>query len=308
MTSSIANRADAMREGLARGYLSAVEAIEWARLEVIRGEDDHAPLLADLVRVDRDATANILRILGQLAWGAEPERVGRIAAGHLHERLEDGRLDPIAAAALIHQLIRDGYAPDAAFESGARRFGDETRAIRPGTPLDPAVRAAILEFLANYRFEPTPEPEPVDDSRDQLTITVEREVADGLELTASLQWQAWSGRVVVRASRENLADFAPALRDFSAHAERSAAFSAGDDAVSGLLRLTIAEQGRVRRAIATIELRGEPHPSRAPEQLSVVVPTEHALVGEFAADLAELAAVGAGTARLRLVRRWPDEP
>jgi hypothetical protein len=38
-----------------------------------------------------------------------------------------------------------------------------------------------------------------------------------------------------------------------------------------------------------------------------MLPTEHELLGVFAADLAETLATGSGVARLRLLRRWPDE-
>lgn len=304
MTASIANDADALREGIARGYLRASEAIEWARLEVIRGEDDRAPLLADLARIDEEATATLLLILGHLAWGAEPERVGRIAAGHLEERLEDGRLEPLVVAQLIYQLVRDGYAPDPSFEAGARRFNDEAQNADPRIPAPPALRTAILAFLAPYR-QRTPDgaDNAVTDAGDQLTLTVERAVPGGLELAVTVAWHSWSGAIRTRTTREHLAAFAPRVRDFSAHTTPVAVFESGD----GRLRLRIEEQGRARRATVAVEIRGDEHRSRPPERLDLVVPTEHALLGDFAADLAELAAVGSGVARLRLIRRWPNE-
>ena len=47
---------------------------------------------------------------------------------------------------------------------------------------------------------------------------------------------------------------------------------------------------------------------RITSELRLVLPTEHELLGEFAADLGELLATGSGTAGLRLLRRWPGDP
>lgn len=307
MTAPIADEADALREGIARGYLTGTDAIEWARLAVIQGEDDRAPLLADLVRIDDQATASILRILGQLAWGADPENVGRIAAAHLHQRLDDGRLEAFAVAQLIHQLLRDGYAPDAGFEVGVRRFDEEVRIWDPRLPAPPAVRAAILEFLEPYRYPPEPGEDP-DEAIDQVTVTVEREVKGGLELAVAIRWQAWSGAVRTTVSRDSLAEFLPKVREFAAHAATAVRFEAGDGRKLGRVGLTIEEHGRARRAIVGVDLESEKHPARARERIQIIVPTEHAFLGDFAADLAQLVAVRSGVATLRLVKRWPDEP
>jgi len=307
----IPETADALREGIARGYLSVADAIAWAQDVLAEGRGEPVPLLGDLAIAEHQPQSRILLMLGQLAWGADPERVGRIAAGHLRERLADGRLEAPAAARAMYHLLRDGLSPDTEFETGARRFEDEIeKAERGGIPL-PAIATEMLRFLSRYTEDVTDQPgtpEALAD-RDQLTLSVER-VEDGrVEASVRLQWQGWSGRVRVAAEQELLATFASELRDFAAHESRSVRLEAGDGPGAGRIELLVREYGRARRAALGMTLL-EPRltgRSRRGNELRVMLPTEHELLGEFAADLAETLATGGGVAQLRLLRRWPGE-
>lgn len=307
MHSSIADTADALREGIARGYLSVRDAIGWAELQVISGQDDTTPLVAELALAGHRLTSHILLILSQLAWGADPQRAGRIAAGHLHERLRDHRLEPRAAAHAMYQLMRDGYAPDAEFESHARRYDEEIERA------EQAVADEMQTFLARYAAESgidEAEPEPPTDEREQLTLSVERVVDGRVEMHVGVSWQWWSGRVRAVATVESLEGFATQLRDFAAHESRGVRLTVGEGSGSERLGLNIQEYGRARRAALEVQLveRARADQSyRAPSELRVVLPTEHELLGVFAADIAELLAAGFGTARLRILRSWPDD-
>ncbi len=307
----IAETADALREGIARGYLAAGEAIAWARDEASDGRADLAPLLGELALAEHQSESRILLMLGQLAWGADPERVGRIAAAQLRERLADGRLDPQAVARAIYHLFRDGFAPDTEFEGGARRFTEEFAAPERGGARVEEIAAEMLRFLARYASALAPDETPAATTaeRDHATILVERVAAGRVEASVRLAWQWWSGRIRLTAPLDALEAFATELRDFAAHDTRAVRFQAGGEAGGGRLELLVREYGRARRAALGITLL-EPRlagRSRRGNELTVVLPTEHELLGEFAADLAETLATGGGVARLRLLRRWPGD-
>jgi hypothetical protein len=76
----------------------------------------------------------------------------------------------------------------------------------------------------------------------------------------------------------------------------------------GLLDLAIAEYGLSRKAAVGIHL-AHAHSTHGgldwPVELRLQLPTEHGLLGEFGADLAQLLAAGSGQATLRLLPRWP---
>ncbi|MGE3600743.1 MAG: hypothetical protein AB7N70_34915 [Dehalococcoidia bacterium] len=306
MTKTIAETAGALREGITRGYVRAVEAVEWARLETIRGRDEHAPLLLDLGRADPESVEAILRILGQLSWGARPEAIGRLAAAELHDRLAAGSMDPTTATLLMRQLVKDGYTPEPDFESASRRFdADVTEAGQDRARLA-EIETALREFLARYRSEP--DQLESRDASDRLLLTIERATDATLEVVVEVAWSSWSGAGRVRMERERLAEFARRLGDFAAHRIGTARFETADGAASGRLALVASEHGRARRAAVSIDLVAdrEAEPPRAPSRLEVVAPTEHAMLAEFGADLAQLAHASEGSVRLRLVARWVE--
>jgi hypothetical protein len=308
---NITETADALREGIARGYLSMTDAITWAKGELAEGRGDTVPLLGDLAIGEHQPQSRILLMLGQLAWGADPELVGRIAAGHLRERLADGRLEAPAAARAMYHLFRDGLAPDAEFETGARRFEDEIGEAERGGRALTEISTDMLRFLSRYTAEDAGEPTGADGfvDRDQLTLSVERVVSGRVEASVRLLWQGWSGRIRLAVEQDVLSAFASALRDFAGHESRSVRLEAGDAPPGGRIELLVREYGRARRAALGMTLL-EPRRtgrSRRGNELRVMLPTEHELLGVFAADLAETLATGNGVARLRLLRRWPDE-
>jgi hypothetical protein len=309
---TLADTADALRFGLARGYLSVADVMSWARASVIGGDDDRAPLLGELLRVEGEGTTRILLILAQLAWGADPERVGRIAAGHLFDRLADGRLDAPEAARAMYYLLRDGFAPDPGFEAAARRFdgalGGSFRRVKGGAE----VETELLRFLARYGPDARPdesEPESVWDERDRLLFSVERSTGGQLELTVHCTWEGWSGRARLVAEPDTLAAFARELAAFATHGAADVRLAL--DGAPGKLELAVTEYGRARRAGLGLTLAtriASPDRIGAGNELVLSVPTEHELLGEFAADLAELVSSRSGSARLRLLRRWPVDP
>ncbi|HET9274760.1 MAG TPA: hypothetical protein VFN96_01685 [Gemmatimonadales bacterium] len=309
----IAETADALREGIARGYLAPADAIAWARQQVLEGEDPATPLLGELAIAEHQPLSRILLMLGQLAWGADPERVGRIAAGLLRERLADGRLGVPAVARALYQLMRDGFAPDAEFERSARRFDEEVaEAERRGAPVVP-VGEAMLRFLSGYEAGPrTRDAEgPGSGARDHLTLAVDRLGEGRIDATVGVDWGEWSGRARLSLSRDRVAGFASDLRSFAAHEAKLARLERDQGSGQGILELVAREYGRARRASIEVQLADRPRllsRRRITSELRLVLPTEHELLGEFAADLGELLATGAGTARLRLLRRWPGDP
>ena len=303
--------ADALREGIARGYLSVTDAIDWAKGELAEGRGEAVPLLSDLAIAEHQPQSRILLMLGQLAWGADPEVVGRIAAGHLRERLADGRLEIPAAARAVYDLFRDGLSPDAEFEAGARRFEDEIGEAERGGKPHTDIAMEMLRFLSRYTTEDTGSPTGADAfvDRDQLSLSVERVVHGRAEASVRLLWQGWSGRIRLAAERDVLGTFATELRDFAGHESRAVRLEAGEAPPGGRIELLVREYGRARRAALGMTLL-EPRRtgrSRRGNELRVMLPTEHELLGVFAADLAETLATGNGVARLRLLRRWPDE-
>ena len=144
--------------------------------------------------------------------------------------------------------------------------------------------------------------------RNALTITIEEATADLLELLVAVDWQSWSALDRVHASRADLTAFASALRELAAHDRPEVRFATGG-LDKGLLEITVSEYGRARKAALGFHLghSGEAHGSLDwPSELTVQLPTEHGLLGEFAADLAQLLAADSGVATLRLLRRWPE--
>jgi hypothetical protein len=308
----IADVADALREGLSRGYLGVPDAIEWAQREAVADHESLDPLVPYLAVSGHRPTSHILLILAQLAWGADAPRVGRIAAGQLHDALSSDRLNARSTVHAVYRLFRDGYAPDADFERAARRFDDEIERVDRGDAPADELRGRLLAFLDRYHRDSAPgdaDAEPALDSRDRLTVTADSGASDSLEINAQLTWQGWSGRARLSVARERLAEFATELRDFAAHHTNSVRLDERDKATGSQFELTVAEFGRARRAAVQVRLA---HGTRSaevapPGRLEVSVPTEHELVGDFAADIAELVAAGSGVAQLRLLRRWVDE-
>lgn len=304
--------ADALREGISRGYLGVRDAVEWARSEVLGERSVADPLVSHLARSGHRPANNILLILTQLAWGADARRVGHIAARHLQDVVLAGRLDARAAAHAIYRLYRDGYAPDAEFERAARHFDEEVEHAQRTDAAPPDLGPRILAFLERYRTDPATgddQPEPAMGPRDQLTLAAEGASADTIELGVRIAWRWWTGHVRLGVPRDRLAAFATELRDVSTHHASTAGFEHdGPDGVG--FAVTVREYGRARRAAAELHLRDAttPDADRRPAELRLTVPTEHEFVGDFAADIAEMVATGAGVAQLRLVGHWAGDP
>jgi hypothetical protein len=307
----VADTADALREGISRGYLGVRDAIEWARGEVLGERVIADPLVSHLARSGHRPASNILLILTQLAWGADARRVGHIAARHVSDVLLAGRLDARGAAHAIYRLYRDGYAPDGEFERAARRFDEEVEHAQRTEVVPPDLGQRILVFLERYRGEPAAgdELEPAMGPRDQLTLAAEGATADTIELSARIAWRWWTGHVRLSVRRERLSAFATGLRDFSTHHASGAEFDEHDNGEGARLALTVREYGRARRAAVDLRLRdgATPNAGWPPAELRLAVPTEHEFVGDFAADIAEMVATGAGVAQLRLLGRWAGD-
>lgn len=304
----LANTAAALREGIARGFLSNADAIDWAREEVGDDPDDASILLSELALAANQPPPRILNILGQLAWGADLAAAGRIAVSYLHDRLEAGTVDPDRAIEAIHHLARDGFAPDPWFERGARRFHDD-EPPSPEVAADPA--AALAQFLAGYRHDaPGAAIEQQPAAHDQFVIALDPSAPALTEAEVSVAWQSWSGHVQIRTSAAELAAFAEALRDFAGHRTSRIAFTPYAGVEGDQLTVTVVEYGRARRAAILIEVAATDQPAELRQdgnRLRATVPTEHALLGDFAADLGELISTGGGIARLRLLARWPHD-
>jgi hypothetical protein len=308
----IADVADALREGISRGYLGVPDAVEWAQREAVADHETLDPLVPYLAVSGHRPTSHILLILAQLAWGADAPSVGRIAARQLHGALASGRVNARKAAHALYRLFRDGYAPDPDFERAARRFDDEIERADRANATDDDLPIRLLAFLERYRHDQPTEAsasEPALDARDRLTVTADTGATDTLELSAQLTWQGWSGRARLSVARDTLAEFATELRDFAAHHASRVRLDARDAATGSEFGLTVSEFGRARRAAIRVRLADGTGSTEVapPGRLEVSVPTEHELVGDFAADIAELVAAGSGVAQLRLLRRWLDE-
>jgi hypothetical protein len=144
-------------------------------------------------------------------------------------------------------------------------------------------------------------------SRNVVTLSFVAAEGDLVELAAQVAWQTWAASDRVVTSRASLAAFASEIRDFAAHHRPEARFEAGS-ADSGLLAITVSEYGRTRKAAFGFHLAraGPPRGTLSwPTEFRIQLPTEHGLLGEFGADLAQLVAAEAGSATLRLLRRWP---
>ena len=145
-------------------------------------------------------------------------------------------------------------------------------------------------------------------AKNLLTFSVVVTTTDEVTLEVRLAWQSWGGVIEVAANRAALAQFASEVRDFASHHRTLASLVAGSPG-STELSLTIAEYGRTRKAAvgAALAQPTSPHGTlNWPAALKIQVPTEHGLLGEFGADLAQLLAADSGTASLRLLARWPD--
>jgi hypothetical protein len=305
-----ADIADALREGISRGYLGVRDAIEWARGEVLaerpRPPD---PLVSHLARSGHRPASNILLILTQLAWGADARRVGHISAQHLRNVLLAGRIDPRGAAHAIYRLYRDGYAPDSEFERAAQRFDEEVEHAQRADAVPPDLGSRITAFLDRYSGDPDPsgdEREPATGPRDQLALAAEGATSETIELSARVAWRWWTGHVRLTVNRERLSAFASDLRDFSTHHASGAKLDEGEGGDRARLALAATEYGRARRAAVELHLR-DAEAGWPPAELRLWLPTEHELVGDFAADIAEMVATGAGVAQLRLLSRWAGD-
>jgi len=144
-------------------------------------------------------------------------------------------------------------------------------------------------------------------ARNVVTLSIVAATDDIVELAAQVAWQSWAAADRVMTSRSGLAAFASEIRDFAAHQRPEVRFEAGSSD-AGFLAITVSEYGRTRKAAFGFHL-ARPGAARGtlswPTELRLQLPTEHGLLGEFGADLAQLVAADAGTATLRLLRRWP---
>jgi hypothetical protein len=130
---------------------------------------------------------------------------------------------------------------------------------------------------------------------------------DQIELVIKVAWQSWSAQERVVASRTALSTFASEIRAFASHQRTEVRFDAGS-LESGLLEIVVAEYGRTRKAAFGVHLAlaGELRGTLSwPTDLRMQLPTEHGLLGEFGADLAQVVATDTGLAALRLLRHWP---
>ncbi|MBX3146450.1 MAG: hypothetical protein KF785_06725 [Gemmatimonadales bacterium] len=304
----LANTAAALREGIVRGFLANADAIDWARGEVGDDPEDTSILLSELALAANQPPSRILNILGQLAWGADLAAAGRIAVSYLHDRLDAGAVDLDLAIEAIHHLARDGFAPDPWFERGARRFHDD-KLPSASSPVDPM--SALVGFLVGYRHDaPGAAIEPQPAAHDQFVIALDPSAPELTEAEVSVAWQSWSGRARIRTSAAELTSFANALRDFAGHRTNRISFAPSPGVDGDQLTATVVEYGRARRAAILIEVTATDQPAELHQngnQLRAAVPTEHALLGDFAADLGELISTGGGVARLRLSARWPHD-
>ncbi|MHB1326793.1 MAG: hypothetical protein ACYC2K_01200 [Gemmatimonadales bacterium] len=305
MDRNLANTAAALREGIIRGFLSNADAIAWADSEVGDDPEEASILLSELALGENQPTPRILNMLGQLAWGADLSVAGRIAASYLHDRLADGLLQSEVVVDAIHYLARDGFAPDPWFERGAQRLHDETGSVGPQVD-------ALLTFLNPYRHDaPGAEQEPPPATHDQIVIAMDPSAPELSEAEVSVFWQSWSGHARIRTTAAQLAELADSLRDFSGHRADRIVFAPDLGADGDRLTATVIEYGRARRAAVLVEITSTDFPSElgadGGNTLRATVPTEHALLGDFAADLGELISTGGGIARLRLSARWPHD-
>lgn len=144
-------------------------------------------------------------------------------------------------------------------------------------------------------------------SRNALTCTVGATGLDQLALNIQVAWQTWSGLMEVSVAPSTMAAFATEVRDFASHQRLEARLTAGTIA-QGHLELVIAEYGLSRKAAVGVHL-AHANPAHGgldwPVELRLQLPTEHGLIGEFGADLAQLLAADSGTATLRLLSKWP---
>ncbi len=306
MDRTLSNTAAALREGIVRGFLSEADAIEWAARELGDDPEDGSILLSELSLAENQPTSRILNMLGQLSWGADLPAAGRIAVSYLHDRLSDSHLRPEVAVDAIHHLARDGFAPDPWFERGAERIHNGETA---GTAAD--LTEALLAFLSPYRHDaPDVETEPPAPIHDQFVVAIDPAAPELSEADVALSWQSWSGHGRIRTAPAQLAAFADALRDFAGHRVDRVVFAPDPGADGERLTATIVEYGRARRAAVLVEIRSAERPGDLGADdtlLRIAVPTEHALLGDFAADLGELVSTGEGIARLRLSARWPHD-
>jgi hypothetical protein len=229
--------------------------------------------------------------------------VGHLAAQHLRDVLVAGRIDARGAAHAIYRLYRDGYAPDGEFERAAQRFDDEIEHAQRSDVIPSELGTSITAFLDRYRGDPDPdgsEGEPPTGPRDQLTLAAEGATTDTVELSARIAWRWWTGHVRLVTQRDRLSRFASDLRDFAAHHASRATFDQPETDGGALLTLEVREYGRARRAAVDLHLRdpGTAVPESPPTELRLSLPTEHEFVGDFAADIAEIVATGAGVAQM----------
>ncbi len=305
MDRNLANTAAALREGIVRGFLSNADAVAWAGEEVGDDPDEASILLSELALAAKQPTARILNMLGQLAWGADLRIAGRIAASYLHDRLADDLVQSEVAVDAIHYLARDGFAPDAWFERGAQRLHDETGTTGPQIE-------ALLTFLAPYRDDaPDADQDLPPVMHDQVVIAMDPSAPELSEAEVSVFWQSWSGHARIRTTAAQLTELADSLRDFAGHRADRIAFTPDPGADGDRLTATIIEYGRARRAAVLVEITSTDFPPElgadGGNALRAALPTEHALLGDFAADLGELISTGGGIARLRLSARWPHD-
>jgi hypothetical protein len=140
-----------------------------------------------------------------------------------------------------------------------------------------------------------------------LTLSIAAADGDLIELVLKFSWQSWAAQERVAASRSALSTFASEIRAFAAHQRTEVRFEAGS-LETGLLELVVAEYGRTRKAAfgAHLALAGDARGVLSwPTELRMQLPTEHGLLGEFGADLAQVVATDSGVAALRLLRHWP---
>ena len=143
--------------------------------------------------------------------------------------------------------------------------------------------------------------------KNMLTLSIAAADGDQIELGLKVSWQSWAAQERVVAIRGTLATFASEIRAFASHRRTEVRFEAGS-LDSGLVEIVVAEYGRTRKAALGVHLAlaGD---SRGvltwPTELRMQLPTEHGLLGEFGADLAQVVATDSGFAALRLLRHWP---
>jgi broad specificity phosphatase PhoE len=159
--SDVKAEAEGLRLGLIAGLVDVDAVVAWADRLILDDQADGAPVLFDLSLSGGRKVADVISMLREIPGAAHPAAVGRRMAADLAAGLADGSFGIVRAARVMYLIMREGFAPDAEFESEAYWADDGVDLALEGVYCTlEEVGQRMTQFLARYRQGSAPWQDP----------------------------------------------------------------------------------------------------------------------------------------------------